>query len=335
MTRRSRPFARIATGLIVLALFAGCTSTDRQASDRATTVFDETTVTTVPPTTSTTILDPACNPNDPARSLSPTPGPLPAPGQMPPGTTMATIQTNGTLKVGVDQNTLLFGYRNPKSNELEGFDIDVAKEIARAIFGDPTKIDFVIVTTGQRQGAVQNGVVDMVASLYTINCARWHEIAFSSEYYRAGQRVLVREDSPIQDLSDLAGKRLCVTSGSTASTNEKLTSLQPKPKMVLATTRTECLDKLQNSRVDAIVADDTILYGLREQDPRTTRLLNLRLTDEPYGLAINRAHPDFVRFVNGVLERMRADGTLEQLERNWLGDVVASLPAVPEARYRD
>ena len=268
MTRRSRPIARLASGLVVVAFFVGCASTDRQASDRATTVFDETTATTVPPTTSTTILDPACDPNNPARSLSPTPGPLPAPGQMPPGSTMATIQTNGSLKVGVDQNTLLFGYRNPKSNELEGFDIDVAKEIASAIFGDPTKIDFVIVTTGQRQGAVKDGLVDMVASLYTINCARWHEIAFSSEYYRAGQRVLVREDSPIKYLVDLAGKRLCVTSGSTASTNEKLTNLQPKPEMVLATTRTECLDKLQNSRVDAIVADDTILYGLREQDPR-------------------------------------------------------------------
>ncbi len=335
MTRRSRPFARIATGLIVIALVAGCTSTDRQASDRATTVFDKSTATTVPPTTSTTILDPACNPNDPARSLSPAPGPLPAPGQMPPGSTMARIQANEILKVGVDQNTRLFGYRNPRSNELEGFDIDVAQEIARAIFGDPTKIDFVIVTTGQRQAAVQNGVVDMVASLYTINCARWHEIAFSSEYYRAGQRVLVREDSSITNLSDLVGTRLCVTSGSTASTNDKLTSLQPKPKMVLATTRTECLDKLQNSRVDAIVADDTILYGLREQDPRTTRLLNLRLTDEPYGLAINRDRPDFVRFVNGVLERMRADGTLERLERKWLGDVVVTPPAVPEARYRD
>jgi len=335
MSRRLRLTATVLGPLIAVALLGACASTDRSASDRATTSFDTKTTAPAPTTTSTTVLDPECDRDHPARSLRPATGLLPTPEQMPLGSTMAAIQARGTLKVGVDQNTLLFGYRNPKTNDLEGFDIDVAREIARAIFGDPTKIDFVTVTTGQRQDAVTSGKVDLVASLYTINCSRWHDMAFSSEYYRAGQRVLVREDSRIETLSDLAGTRICVTSGSTASTNPMLTTLRPQPRLVPAETRTECLDKLQNSRVDAIVADDTILYGFREQDPRTTRLLDIRLTDEPYGLAINKAHPDFVRFVNGVLQRMRDDNTLRGLENKWLGEIVKPLPEVPSAEYRD
>jgi polar amino acid transport system substrate-binding protein len=336
MTRLVRPVVSVVGSLAIAALIAGCASTDRRASDRATTIFDDTATTTMPltTTTATTILDPQCDASNPARSLRPT-GPLPAPGQMPPGSTMAGIQGNGTLKVAVDQNTLLFGYRNPKTGDLEGFDIDVAREVARAIFGDPTKIVFKVVTTGQRQDAVTSGAVDLVASLYTINCARWHEVAFSAEYYRAAQAVLVRNDSGITNISDLAGKRICVTSGSTASTNPLLATLQPKPVMVLAGSRTECLDRLQNSQIDAIVADDTILYGLQEQDLRSTKLLDTRLTTEPYGLAIKRDRLDFVRFVNGVLDGMRTDGRLEQLEAKWLGDVVDPPPAVPDASYRD
>jgi polar amino acid transport system substrate-binding protein len=334
MTRLPRLLLGLIGAMVATGLIAGCASTDRRASDRSTDPFREPPTTAPAPTTSTTtMVDPECDKDNPARSLSPI-GPLPAPGQMPAGSTMAAIQANEVLKVGVDQNTLRFGYRDPRSGDLDGFDIDVAREIARAIFGDPTKIQFTVVTTAERQDAVTSGDVDLVASLYTINCARWYRVAFSSEYYRAAQGVLVRNDSGILNLPDLAGRRVCVTSTSTASTNPLFTTLQPQPMPVLAASRTECLGRLQDSEIDAILADDTILYGLAEQD-RTTRILDTRLTTEPYGLAMNKAHPDFVRFVNGVLERMRADGTLARLEAKWLGDAVKPLPAVPAASYRD
>ena len=320
--------------MVAAGLIAGCASTDRRASDRANDVIEGPTTTVPAPTTTTTpTVDPGCDKANPTRSLRPI-GPLPAPGQMPADSTMAKIHANEVLRVGVDQNTLFFGYRDPRSGKLEGFDIDVAREIARAIFGDPTKIQFKVVTTAERQGAITDGDVDLVASLYTINCTRWNDIAFSTEYYRAAQDVLVRKDSGIENRAELAGMRICVTSTSTASSNELFTTLQPKPVAVLAGSRTECLGKLQDSEIDAILADDTILYGLREQD-LTTEILGLRLTAEPYGLAMDRDHEDFVRFVNGVLERLRADGTLATLEAHSLGDTVNPLPPIPQAFYRD
>src|SRR4029079_12066068 len=141
MTRAVR-LTSIVTLLAAVALIAGCATPDNGPTQRSTDVF------TVPPTsaapspaTTATPVDPQCDPNNPAASLRPT-GPTPAPGQMPAGSTMAKIFQNAHLTVGVDQNTLLFGYRNPRTNTLEGFDIDVAHEIARAIFGDPNAIDY-------------------------------------------------------------------------------------------------------------------------------------------------------------------------------------------------
>ena len=76
-------------------------------------------------------------------------GAVPSPGHMPAGSTMAAIYRRGYLRVGVDQTTLFFGYREPSGN-LDGFDIEVARQVAKAIFGNPNDIRYVVVTDAQR-----------------------------------------------------------------------------------------------------------------------------------------------------------------------------------------
>ena len=113
------------------------------------------------------------------------PGPQPRPGAMPPGSTMAAIVERGRLVVGVDQGTNLFGSRNPATGELEGFDIDLAREFARSIFGDPNRVDLRVVTAAERETALQEGQVDLVVRTYSITCDRKNQVAFSTPYYYA------------------------------------------------------------------------------------------------------------------------------------------------------
>src|SRR5262245_53174975 len=97
--------------LVLAAGLAGFAAPDDRATQRSTDVFKVPPTTVAAPTTTTTApVDPNCSSSDPTRSLSPI-DPAPAPGHMPPGSTMAAIQENGKLRVAVDQNTLLFGYR--------------------------------------------------------------------------------------------------------------------------------------------------------------------------------------------------------------------------------
>jgi polar amino acid transport system substrate-binding protein len=218
-----------------------------------------------------------------------------------------------------------------------GFDIDVAKEIARAIFGDDEdRIEYVVVSTAQRQAAIapESGEprVDMVASLMTMRCQRWNLMLFSSQYYDAAQGLLVRRGSDITGTENLAGRRVCATRGSTSSSHMR--ELQPQVKMVEVGNRTECLVALQDGRVDAITADDTILYGFKAQD-RTTEFRPMPRSPEPYGLAINKANEDFVRFVNGVLEQRRADGRLTEIANYWSARAGADFPPIPAPTYRD
>jgi polar amino acid transport system substrate-binding protein len=253
---------------------------------------------------------------------------MPSAGAMPAGSAMRTIQDRGRLIVGVDQNTYLFGFRDAASGQIVGFDIDIAREVARAIFGDPDKIQLKAITSAQRIPYVSDGTVDLVADTMTINCARWKQVAFSTDYYNAGQRVLVAKSSPVKGIADLGGKKVCAAAGSTSIVN--IANAASKPVPVAVSDWTDCLVLLQQNQIDAISTDDTILAGLAAQDPNL-HLVGDPFTQEPYGLAMKKESADLVGFVNGVLDRMRADGTWGKLYAKWLG---GPAPQPPAARYK-
>jgi polar amino acid transport system substrate-binding protein len=241
---------------------------------------------------------------------------------------MARIRARGYLIAGVDQSTYHFGYLNPRNGKIEGFDIDMVRAVAAAIFGNPGKVQFKAISDAQRIPDVRSGAVDIVAHTMTINCDRLQQVDFSTVYFDTGQRVLVEANSPARSLAGLGGKRVCATKGSTSIANIKAAPSHPVP--VPVPFWTDCLVLLQQGDVAAISTDDSILDGLAAQDP-WTKIVGPRFTSEPYGLAISKQHPDFVRFVNAVLQRLRANGQWAASYAHWVGTPV---PAPPPARYQ-
>jgi polar amino acid transport system substrate-binding protein len=267
------------------------------------------------------------------REASLRPGPLPSPGAMPSGSTMAAIAERGRLIVGVDQNTQPFGFRDPATRQVEGFDIDIAREIARAIFGDPNRIQLRVVNASQRESALQSGEVDLVVRTYSITCARKESVDFSAVYYYANQKILSAKGSGIDSVEALAGKPVCAVAGTTSLA--KLFALDPRPNLFSAATWTDCLLMLQQGQVDAISTDDSVLAGLKIQDPLNMKIGDASLGVEPYGIGVKKENPDLVRFVNGVLEQMRDDGTWERIYQRWLRDLLGPSPGQPQPRYKD
>jgi polar amino acid transport system substrate-binding protein len=245
---------------------------------------------------------------------------------------MAQILARGILKVGVDDNTYLWGYRDPATDLLTGVDVDMLQQVSQAIFGSPGHIAYVIVPIAEREQYVQSGKVDVLAETMTITCDREKHVDFSSVYYEAGQRILVPTNSDITGKQDLAHKRVCAAANSTSL--QHLANLDEHIQLWAAATNTDCLVMLQQGQVDAISTDDTILQGLAAQDPNT-KLVGGTFSDEPYGMAINKAHGDFTSFVNGVLAQVRADNTWTSIyDSNILAATGIPAPALPAARYR-
>lgn len=315
-------------GVVVLALcaalLAGCSSADYEATP----LPSPTAAATAAPTPGATAAPAAPVCDNALASYAPQ-GALPAPGAMPAGSAMAAIAGRGRLIVGVSADTLLLGARNPISGQLEGFDIDMARLVAQAIFSDQTKIELRVITAAQRIPALTDGSVDLVARAMTINCARWEQIAFSAEYYRAGQKVLVPLGTTATSLADLAGQRVCAPAGSTSL--DKLADF-PAVVPVSASTHTGCLVKFQQGEVDAITGDDTVLAGLAAQDPYA-QVVGDAFTAEPYGLGVAPASVDLVRFVNGVLAQAEADGRWTESYNRWLSGALGAAPAPPVPAY--
>lgn len=315
-TRRTRLAGAVAAAALLLGL-AACSSGSGSDDLGLETTAEESVEPTEESTTSTPV---TCD--DAVASYAPE-GDLPAAGSMPSGSTMAEIEDRGTLIVGVSADTLLMSARNPFTGEIEGFDVDILREVSRAIFGDPDRLQFRVITSGQRLEVLESGEVDLVARTFTITCARWEQIAFSAEYYHAGQQVLVAEGSDAQGLEDLAGQRVCAPEGTT--TLNRLSDY-PEVEAVAAPTHSQCLALFQQGQVDAITGDDTILAGFAAQDPYAV-VVGESISDEPYGIGVPAGNVDMVRFVNAVLEQMVDDGTWTDIYERWLGD----LGAAPEA----
>lgn len=321
MTRAVRHLLGLA---LVTALVAGCgTSSDHglrvamRALETPTPQLRSKPSTTVTCTNATATLRP--------------PATMPTPGHMPSGL-MRKIQDRGYLIAGVNAGALDFGYLNPATGNIEGFEIDLVRELAHAIFGDsnPDRVHLVALSVSQREDAIQHRRVDIVVDTVTITCARKQKVDFSSVYYEAKQRVLVPSSSHATDISAFDHQQVCATAKSTPI--DVMKTSYPRVIPYGAPQAIDCLVLLQEGKIPAISTDDSILLGFKAQDPNT-KIIGPSLYPVHYGMEINKADPEFVRFVNGILAKLRADGTWQSLYNHWLGHLAPHPNPLPPPNY--
>jgi glutamate transport system substrate-binding protein len=233
--------------------------------------------------------------------------------EFPADTTMGKIQDKGEIAIGVKYDVPPFGFKNPKSGDVEGFDVDLGKAVADKLGVEPK---FVEAISDNRIPFLQDGTTDLILSTMTINAERAQEIDFSEPYYIASGRILTKTDSPIKGLKDLAGKRVCTALGSTYE--ETIREQAPKADLKLVDSYSECLELIQNGAVDAISTDDVILTGMIIQDD-TLHLVGDELTTEPYGAGIKKGDKQLVDFVNGVFDEYKQDGRWQETYDKWVG----------------
>ncbi|MBB6671899.1 transporter substrate-binding domain-containing protein [Cohnella nanjingensis] len=228
------------------------------------------------------------------------------------------IKSRGKLIVGVKYDTRLFGLKDPASGKVEGFDIDVAKGLAKELLGDESKLELKEVTSKTRIPMLDNGDIDLIVATMTISEERKKQVDFSDVYFKAGQSLLVKKGSPIKSIADIKkGTKVIGVKGSTSVKN--IAEKAPDATVLEFDNYQDAFTALKAGQGNVLTTDNAILYGMASQDSNY-EVVGGTFTDEPYGIAAKKGNADLVAFVNDYLKKLQDSGEYDKLYEKWIGE---------------
>ncbi|MCX6046239.1 MAG: transporter substrate-binding domain-containing protein, partial [Chloroflexi bacterium] len=233
------------------------------------------------------------------------------------GSTAAKILSRGKLRVGIRQDAKPFGFID-SNGQTVGFDIDLARELARRWLGSADALELVKVSPADRIPRLAAGEVDLLIAAMSNQRERDALIDFSQTYYMDGQSLLVRDDAGIRTFDDLQGKTVAVLQD--ASIIGTLQNEANRQKLTLTTQGfpdyATALDALKTGNVDALAADSVTLSQIAQNSPGL-EIVEGRLTREPYNIGVPQGDSDLRNMVNFTLQDIKIDGTYDKLYQRW------------------
>ena len=230
--------------------------------------------------------------------------------------TLEAAKGRGSLIVGVREDFPPLGYLDA-SGKPTGFEVDLARYLARQLFGDEGKLQLTPVSPGSRITALLSGSADFLIAAVTATEDRTAVFAFSEPYFRSGTLLLVPRNSPIQGLPDVPGKRVAVLAGSIQEGG--LEPVAPEAIRVKFWSVAEAVAALQGGRVDSLAEDDLLFLALARQYPDLAPV-GEPFAPRPYAVAMPKGDPEALAWVNDQLRKAKTDGTYDTLWKRYFGD---------------
>ena len=233
----------------------------------------------------------------------------------------------GKIRIGIKFDQPGLGFK--KSGTYVGFDVDVAKYIAKSLGYSEDQIIWKEAPSKQREAMLQNGDVDMILATYSITDDRKRVVSFAGPYFVAGQDLLIRKDETgINGPQDLNGKRLCSVTGSTSAVTVK-EQFASKVQLMEQPGYAECATALLSGIVDAVTTDDIILAGLASASRGRLRVVGKPFTVERYGVGIKKGDTKLASQINNAITEMIQDGSWKRA----IDDNTKGVAYTPNAKY--
>jgi glutamate/aspartate transport system substrate-binding protein len=238
--------------------------------------------------------------------------------------TLEKIKEARAIAIGTRESSIPFSYYDEK-NEVVGFAQDLANLVVAAVkkkLNMPDlRVKLVPVTSQTRIPLIQNGAIDLEAGSTTNNLEREQQVGFSDTFFIVSTRLLVKKGSGINDFSDLKGKNVVVTAG---TTSERLIHAlndqkQMQMQIIAAKDHGESFLILQSGRAAAFMLDDALLAGERAKarNPSDWLIVGTPQSKEAYGMMLRKGDSEFKALVDEAIAEAERDGTAEKLYQKW------------------
>lgn len=221
--------------------------------------------------------------------------------------------------VGLDDTFAPMGFRD-ESNELVGFDVELAKAVGEII---GVEVEFQPIEWAMKETELTNKNIDLIWNGYTITDARKEKVLFTQPYLKNRQIVLVPGDSEIKTLADLSGKTVATQA---QSSSEEAMMAMPEitdtfGEYVTFGTYEECLLDMEAGRADAVVADEVLIrYYISQHEGTEYKVLDENFGEEEYGIGARKEDTALVEAINGALTELKANGKGKEISEKWFAE---------------
>jgi glutamate transport system substrate-binding protein len=235
-----------------------------------------------------------------------------------------------TLVIGVKADQPGLGLQT--GSTYAGFDIEIAKIVAKGLGVDESGITWKTTVSANREPYLQQGQVDLVVATYTINDDRKKVVSFAGPYYVAGQDLLVPANSTITGPESLAGKKVCSVTGSTPA--KRIQTDYKQAKLQQFDSYSKCVTALAGGQVDAVTTDDIILagYAAQSQYAGKFKVVGKPFSTEPYGIGLKKGDTATCTKINDTLKAAAADGSYQKAWNDTLGKSGKAAPTLDTSK---
>lgn len=231
---------------------------------------------------------------------------------------LADVKARGKLVCGVMSNVPPFGFLDPGTREVTGYDIDFCKGVAKELGVQP---ELKVISLDARIPELQQGRIDVLAAVLGYSAARAQQIAFTKTYFVSQSVIAVKTDSAYKKLGDLVGKRISTIKGS--SNIPYVQHVLPTAQLVSYDDAPSAFTALIQNKVDGFVLSESLMRRFIEKlgaHANEISVLSPPVGGEDWGLGVKIGEPKLLDAINTALDNMEKSGESQAIFDKWLGD---------------
>ena len=241
-----------------------------------------------------------------------------------------TYVKNKKIVIGFDNTFVPMGFKNKEGKNV-GFDID----LANAVFAEyGIEVEWQPITWSMKEAELDNGTIDLIWNGYSVTDERKQKVLFSDIYMETEEVLIVKKDSAVMKLSDMADKILgaqAASSGYEAFENnpEVLKDIVKDKDAVQYSTFTQAFIDLENDRIDALLVDKVYAnyYLAQKNETENYRVLSAALESGDFAVGARKSDVTLVQKINEGFKKLYKEGKFQEISQKWFNEDTAS-PAV-------
>ena len=234
--------------------------------------------------------------------------------------TLDKIKASGKAVLGVREASPPMAYMLGAQDKYVGYHVELCERVLKEV-APAAKLEYMAITAQNTMALVSNGTVDIGCGPTTNNTARQQQVAFAVTTYVSEVRMAVRADSDIKSISQLGGRNVAASTGTTAvqMLRKQERAVGAPINVLLGKDHAESFLLLETGRVDAFVLDDNLLAGViaSSKNPAGFRIVGETMGSEPIALLFRKDDPTFKAAVDGVLTKLMQSGEVEKIYNKW------------------